>query len=450
MGGISHWRLFNLTVAGLLQVLGLMPVAAYADNWHGSIASKMQVDNRYTNNASYFGESIGRFEYENKRQQVQAGVDVLLRYGNYDFNNRQDFYRLFIQKGFKDYNTTLKAGRFEQADSLGFYTLNGASALYVNEQQDLSVEVYGGMPQRFDDIDEVTGDALGGIKATFKQTPRWHSTTLGASVDNMEWRAGYLFFSGQDVSRYIPLSQRPLASEDGHKLSLGWHVDGKFDWRWLQSYEARLIGIYRADTNTLEDGQFELQANVDKATRLRTTYEYYRPDRFANPTFREQFYSQYGFGRQELLRVSAHHRWQEKIDVYAGFLHSARSNGDDGYGVNAGASGRLVHDLKTGLDLDYLELGNESVAAAYLGNEYFINSRQSVLLNAALRREDKLLYGVNWVKGVETRWNYLVQSNLIVSLGVNYIWNSRLQNEYLGAMQVTYYFDNFKAKERQR
>lgn len=111
----------SLALDSLLFALLLVgSFAVNAANWHGTIMSKMQVDSRYTNDASYFGEMIGRFEYEDKKLDIQSGVDLLLRYGNYDFNNRQDFYRLFIQKGFKAYHTTLKAGRFEQADSLGF------------------------------------------------------------------------------------------------------------------------------------------------------------------------------------------------------------------------------------------------------------------------------------------------------------------------------------------
>lgn len=268
------------------------------------------------------------------------------------------------------------------------------------------------------------------------------------SVDTVEWRIGYQYFTGQDMSRYIPLAQRSLAVETGNKISLGFNMAGKLTWPWLKSYEARLIGIYRADTNTLEDGQFETQLNIDKTSRVRANYEYYRPDRYANPTFREQFYSQYGFGRQELLRISAHHRWKALIDSFIGLTHSSRSNGDTGYGMNAGASGRLLRNLKTGIELDYLEVASDKVGAWYLGNEYFINSRQSVVFNTALRYEHKQLYGANWVKGVEARWNYLLKNNLVVSLGFNYIWNSRLQDEYLGATQVTYYFDNFKPKQR--
>lgn len=432
----------------VLIILLCFSAKNYAANWHGAVISKMQTDNRYTNDASYFAEVIGRAEYEDQHLDLQSGMDILLRHGNYEFNNREDFYRLFVQKGFRRLQTTFKVGRFEQADSLGFYTLNGASALWQNQQKNTSVELYGGVPQRFDDLDSVKGDALFGVKSTLLRKLNWRSEWLRFSLDNMDLRVGYQYFAGQDMSRYIPTAQRNSSTATGNKFSIGLNFQGKTDWPWAKKYESRLIGVYRADTNTLEDGQFETQVDVYKYTRLRGVYEYYRPDRYANPTFREQFYSQYGFGKQELFKVSLHQRWQDAVEYSVGVIYTTRPRGDAGYGFNAGISARWLRDIKTGIEFDHIQVTEDKVSALYLKNEFFVDSRNSVLLSAALRREEKALYGENWVKGVESRWNYMIKNNVVLSFTANYIWNSNLQNEYLGALQVTYYFDNFKPKQR--
>ena len=424
----------------------LLSTPSQAANWHGAVLTKLQTDNRYSNNASFFAEAIGRFEFEDKQLGLQSAADVLIRQGNYAFNNREDFYRLFIQKTWHALQTTLKAGRFEQTDSMGFYTLNGASAVWQNAQHDTSIEAYGGMPQRFDDLDSVKGDLVLGVKATLLQRPQWHSDWLRLSLDTVDWRLGYQYFAGQDMSRYIPSTQRNTLTATGNKFALGVSIEGQIDGSWAKKYSARLLEVYRVDTHTLEDAQVEGQLDLSKATRVRGTYEYYRPDRFANPTFREQFYSQYGFGKQDLFKLSLHQRWQDAIDYAVGGIYTTRPNGDAGYGFNASVSAKLSRDTKTGVEFDHVQVGKDDVSALYVKNEFFVDSRNSVLLSAALRREDKVLYGENWVKGVETRWNYALQNNIVIGVTANYIWNSTIQNEYLGALQVTYYFDNFKPK----
>ncbi|MCX7087083.1 MAG: hypothetical protein NTV00_03405 [Methylococcales bacterium] len=440
----------SLTVCGFL----MLSAASHADNWHGSITSKLHVDNRLTQGSSFFAEAIGRFEYQNKQLDLQGGADVLLRGGNYDLNNRQEFYRLFLQKGFSSINTTVKMGRFEQTDAMGFYTLNGVNAAYQNDKKDMTLEVYAGQPQRFDDLQSVKGNVVSGAKGFWHHEPKWRSELARLSVDALDVRLGYQYFEGQDMSRYNPsntASTQLINNAGAHKASLGAAISGQLLWPWLKKYETRLIGVYRFDTDTLEDLQTETQLDVNDKTRIRGSYEYYNPNRYATPTFREQFYSQQGFGKQQLLRASVHHQWQNYLTFFVGGIHSAQVSGDDGYGFNGGVSSRYIRNFNVALEVDHLTIYQDSVTAYYLKNEYFVNSRNSVILSLALRDEQKQLYGQNWVKGAETRWNYMIKNNIVLGLTGKYIWNSRdeLADEFLAAAQVTYYFDNFKPKTAQ-
>lgn len=428
--------------------------AGFADNWHGAVTSKLQVDNRLTNGSSFFAEAIGRFEYENKQYDLQAGADVLLRGGNYDFNNRQEFYRLFLQKGFSSINTTLKLGRFEQTDTLGFYTLNGVSAAYLSDNKNLSLEVYAGKPQRFDDLQTAKGNVVIGAKGFWHRELQWRSELARISVNTLDVRVGYQYFEGRDMSFYNPANldaAQAIPNAGAYKVSMGANVAGQLLWPWLKKYESRFIGAYRLDTHTIEDLQVETQLDVNDKTGGRVAYEYYRPNRTANPTFREQFYSQYGFGKQQLLRVSVHHQWGDYLTMFVGGIHSAQAAGDDGYGFNAGAGSRYFRNYRPSFEVDHLHLNQDKVTAFYLKNEYFINSRNSVILSLALRDEQKQLYERNWVKGAETRWNYMLKNNMVLGITGKYIWNSRdeLADEFLAAVQLTYYFDNFKPKTEQ-
>jgi hypothetical protein len=57
------------------------------------------------------------------------------------------------------------------------------------------------------------------------------------------------------------------------------------------------------------------------------------------------------------------------------------------------------------------------------------------------------LYGKNFAAGFEGEWQTMIKNNWILSLKGSYIENSALRSEYLGAMQLTYYFDYFQAKK---
>jgi len=73
-------------------------------------------------------------------------------------------------------------------------------------------------------------------------------------------------------------------------------------------------------------------------------------------------------------------------------------------------------------------------------------TRLSISIDSIIRKEEKLLYGNNSVLGAELKSEYMLKNNLILSMDVNYISNSRLRNEYIASLKLTYYFDNFKAK----
>jgi hypothetical protein len=46
--------------------------------------------------------------------------------------------------------------------------------------------------------------------------------------------------------------------------------------------------------------------------------------------------------------------------------------------------------------------------------------------------------------GVETEVQYMLQNSIILKLTGSYINNTNINNEYLGALQLTYYYDRFK------
>lgn len=420
-----------------------------ADNWNGSITAKLQSDNRYTNDANFFAEALGRFEYDSSRYDLHAGLDLYLRGGTYSFDNRAEFYQLFLQKNFRSLNSSVKVGRFQHADSIGLYTLNGADIQYRAPNDRFIINLYGGVPERFDDLKSLKGNSLLGFTSAIHLAPQTHSRFIPLSLDILDLRIGYQRFNGEDNLFRFSYLQNNERNQDviSHKISFGLNTEGRVLSSCCKSYEARILGTYQVNTNTMEDLLAEGQFDFSDTLRLRTSYEYYRPDREDNPTFREQFYFNYGFGKQTILRASMHQEPFPGIDYFLGGIRTTREVGDPGYGGSAGVNISRWGDLELSGEIEYISLHEDRIASLFLRADYAISSRQNIQLSTALRNEKKQLYDDNSVKGFETRWNYMLKNNILLAMTANYIWNSRLSDEYLGSMQITYYFDNFKPKQ---
>lgn len=430
---LGYW-LFMLLFAVITKSL-------HAANWNGTVISRFQADNRISNQTSFAGEVWGTLEYRDMDNGVYAAYNFLSRLsdldhktnGLYGFDSGYQTYQAFVQKTFDSLNTTLKAGRFQRSDNIGFYLLDGADIIYETENRWLTLNVYGGVPTRIEQLKSEKGESLFGFDAVLSQAPKWEGSFLPLSLDVFDLRFGYQRFENLTTA---------------HRLTLGVNSEGRVLSDYLDKYEARFLGTYRIDKNLFEDLLVEIQLDVNKDFRLRTSYEYYDPDRFDFPTFRERFYNYFNQGDQAIFRGTADYRLFHDLIVSLGGLHSNREIGDSGYGINAGLE--LQHWPGNTLLLagDYVELGEEKISSIWFGVKQVVNSRFSFQIDALARKEDKTLYGDNRVIGGEFRCDYMLQSDIVVSLDLNYIDNSRLEDEHLVRIQMTYYFDNFKPKAR--
>ena len=124
----------------------------------------------------------------------------------------------------------------------------------------------------------------------------------------------------------------------------------------------------------------------------------------------------------------------------------ATREGDDGYGGDVGTTWRITPNLSLSGEFDDLGLGPDTARSLYTALSHTPNSRLQLRVNTAVRQEQKQFYGNNRAVGAEAEVRYLVKNNLVLQLAASQIWNSRLPDEYLGALQVIYYFDPFKPK----
>lgn len=212
-------------------------------------------------------------------------------------------------------------------------------------------------------------------------------------------------------------------------------------------FEIYIKGSYASEKSRLENVFVDAWWDVFKNLRLRNSYEAYRP---VQPyvTFRDRFYSAYALGEQQIWRGSVEHRFSSKLRYSAGVQVADRKMGYSGYGANTSVSYHWQPNITWQGTLDYLELNsNEYAASFYLSHTHALDSKNRYSINLAFRDEQKSLYGKNFATGVEAEWQTMIKTNWVAALKASYINNSQLTAEYLGSMQLTYYFDYFQAKK---
>lgn len=451
----------RISLAGLL-LSGCALV--WADNWSGSLRSKVQTDNRYDQDGDYTGEVWGQFAYENREQQLSGRLSTIHRFSTDIYREKQDVYQAYLEKSLTSIPLTLRGGRFERSDSLGLYLLDGASVNYRFANVPFSVDVYGGRPVRVDHVRSLDGNMVAGAEGLLKLTPNWSLLDKRAQVNVLDWRMGMQVVE-RDQSSMLEnniiddpeigdgdefdvdeSSQSVTQNHTSFRLNSTARVAGHLlapD----KPMEVSLQGSYAADKNRLENVFIDGWWDPWKRLRVRNYFEAYRPKQ-PFVTFRDRFYSAYALGEQRVWRGSAQYVQTDKLRYSLGLQYASRDGGYSGNGVNAGVSYQWRPDLKFSGEYDYLRLDNGEMAnSVYLSLNQALNAKTRYGLNLAWRQEDKLLYGQNQARGIENEVQYMLDSTLVLGFKGSYINNSALRSEYLAAMQLTYYFDRFQAKK---
>jgi len=420
---------FVLTVlfVGLFVV---MHNANSAWNWSGTLRTKIQTDNRYTryiDKARVLGKVWGSFEaFDNK--SWRTSLDFVTREGS-QYGLRGDIYQLYVEKQLKKWNTSVKAGRFQRSDSLGFYSLDGASVWYHIPTQGLSLNVYAGKPTRQEDVRSVSGNWLYGLELMSHQQLNWKNKFL--PVDTWLMRFGFQQFHNDNTAI---------------RLTLANTIVGQFQQRYLQAYELAFTATLEAETGVFEQLYASVLLDVTEENRIRASYALYEP-KSPFPTFKERFYSHYYQGRQDLLLISFDQAVTETFSYHIDAKRATRNVGADiGYGMDVGVRSQSLDNWNLSADFNMVEFGKSSTYNLYFGSQYALSNKSIVKLNLAFSLDKSSLYGKNKALGTELKYRYKLKRDIFLDLAGAYIVNSRLNDEYRVGFQATWYFDNFQPK----
>lgn len=440
---------------------------AKADNWSGSLRTKLQTDNRYRKDGDYTAEVWAQGAYENREQQLSGRFSTIHRFSTDIYREKQDVYQAYLEKTLEGLPISVRGGRFERSDSLGLYLLDGAALNYRFAEQPLSFDVYAGRPTRIDHVRSVDGSLVAGTEGLLKLAPNWNIANQ-AAINVFDLRLGMQAVQrSADSQQLQSLASDPLIKDDDknfdavegsssrvkrsdttYRFSGTAHLAGHFlapD----KPMELSLQSAYAADKNRFEDVLLDGWWDPVKQLRLRNYFEAYRPKQ-PFVTFRDRFYSAYALGEQRVWRGSAQYVQNDRLRYSLGAQYASRDQGYSGQGINAGISYQWRPELKLSGEFDYLQLNDGEMAnSLYMTISHALNSKTRYGINLAWRQEDKLLYGENQARGIENEWQYMLDSSLVLAFKGSYIHNSasRLRDEYLGAMQLTYYFDRFQPRK---
>ena len=119
-----------------------------------------------------------------------------------------------------------------------------------------------------------------------------------------------------------------------------------------------------------------------------------------------------------------------------------RESGANGYGGTAGVALHKYSGTDYAAQLDYLDLDEDNALSLYMQVDSSLSYKTRARLGTALQHQEKLLSGSNDSAGLELGLEHMLQPDLFFILSLSHIWNSRLNDEYIYGMHLSYRFDD--------
>lgn len=391
--------------ANLIVTAFLLPLFQYTcafAGMEGRIESSVGADNRLNYGVAWIEEHVDLL-YRDREGNLTSGFSGSVRLREDEFEGK--LYQLYLEKGIGP-AFFLKAGRFERADGSGFYTIDGASV--KRAQQGLSLEVYGGRPERVEEYRSTSADSVFGGEGVF----------TGVKFTG---RLGYQFFSDGDVSERVMGGLR--TSE-----------------RWNKALTLAAAGTYLPETGGIETFDAEMEGRPVERSLFVLSYSLYQPDKQVE-SFRERFYREYATGREGEIKASVHYRMEQGIETFGRVRRVSHNSENHGYGGTIGAGVRSSGGTEVRGEVDTLYLEGEKAVSLYLTSSVPLAYDALIRFEMAVQRQEKRTTGENNAYGFDAEFRKMLKGNLYVSGYGMYISNSCMDDEYRAGLRVTVYLN---------
>jgi len=396
---------------------------------------------------------LGFINYQSKDNKTHAVFDYMLHAPSLSDSRVS---QLYLQQKINA-NSEILAGRFNRFDNLGYYTLDGAQYDYDFSDYPwaksnlpltkVALSGYAGKPLRTDDIHVLSGGYVAGISSHFRwalpvsnQTESLYEPNLARMPNDISATIGY------QVLKIAQASQR---------LNLGLSAKSEQGF-----FNHELFGTFRQEFNVsaslaavknkwsksefedlLIDTRFYLpKLTFKKRDFLQVQYQYYNPE-LSRPSFKQRFYSTYAVGKIALAEVAYHGQLTTRSHYRVAGRISNKQRGGKGYGWQAQVIERLKNDWQLEASIDHLSLGTVEISSIYAGVSLSPNALSQLKIQAAIQLEDKPLYDKNKLFGLQGSYQYMLNTNLFLSLSFELLRNNMKAMDHLGRFYLVYYFD---------
>ncbi|GEM_PF-3377164 len=383
----------------LLYILNIVSNSVYAAGLWGQLETNAQIDNHYGKD-DVFVEQFGEFQYEDSKWD--GGLSYALRTGISGIEAQ--FYQAYMRQKWEAYKLT--AGRFEQADLTGFYALDGVAVAY--KKADLDIKLYAGQRKRVELFDSISEQgSLIGIDSQFP----FSFTLLNKSIAKL----GIQHYAGGQQRLNFGLTG--LANQDIKLIA-----DGSFD----------------LENNKLDSFLFNSSSKINWQERsglIGITYETYQP-LTPQVTFRERFYRLYARGRQSGLKTYAHYEYNPNQQIMLEGRKLWRDFGESGYVASVGISHKRLLETRA----DVLLLDDEKAINWFVTTEKPLTSRMLAELSGVVQWQKTTLLDNNKAIGLASQINYMLKRDLFINVFAEYIFHTKMDNEYQLGVRLKYSF----------
>ena len=392
----------------------------------GRLDSVGVADNRTTHHSLYIEEQAD-ITYVDEEAGWRVGAAMDLRLEDYDGGGSQgEIYHLYSEQQFKDgMLSSVKLGRMQRSDALGFYALDGGE-LRGSEDERLFT-LYAGLPRRIDDFHMVDADLLLGGAI------QWPMQPLSYRFENIEI---------DEVGGRLELQH---LRKGGSENRINWAINGDGRLRKSRFDDLKLGfgGSYQINQRNLDELLFSAEVRRGRNEYLKLQYQQYAPST-PTLTFREQYYSLYVLGRQSELAANYQLRPDRALARAIKGRLVTRENGLSGLGLTGSVSRWKYSQADMAAQIDLLKLGNEIATTLYLEGERSLTPMRRLRTALVLQHQQKQLADDNHAFGVDGELEQMLSSTLFLSFTFMQIWNSRVEDEYRIGIRLSYRFDDRK------
>lgn len=411
--------------------------------WTGSLETLGQ------SSSSIRGEEENEFLMWGDAHYINASRDTefnLLFTQQIKDRQETEIYQLFVSREFSS-TDKINIGRFQKSDMSGFYIIDGI--LFNSRADKLNFNLYAGKPKRLEGFSITEGTGIAGadlfippheIKVSGRQSfTATHQHKLSVQHQQDEISVSQTNLQNKHLDRIGLTSQIIFQPQ---------HIAPSNSAFYNRDVEVNGALSFHLQTAAIENLYFKTALPLSEKLLLDLSVKH---NSYPNPAidFKSQFYKLFNRGEQSEVQSSLYFspRAHEQHAIEIRYIQ--REVGDEGEGL-AFNSEFSWSQLRLKSRLEFFDFMDQDHAGIYLNIEHALGSFSKIALGSVFRVQQSQLRHTTQVYGVEARWDWKIERDLLFYCSAELInqdrfddfYNLRTPNDdYRFSVSLTKYWD---------